>query len=64
MTRQRKKLHRMWFSTDYDATDVDSPEYLGAVSETFLVGEEQEIVDVDWSVPGEVQVTYLLPADG
>lgn len=51
----------MWFSTDYDA---DEPEYLGAVSESFFVGDEQKIVDVDWSVPGEVQVTYLVPVHG
>ncbi len=49
----------MWFSTDWDMDDVDNPEYLGAVSEPFMTGGAREIVDVDWSVPGEVQVTFM-----
>lgn len=57
MKRRRVKVHRMTFSTDYDP-GVD-PEYQGNWSEPFMVGEEDEIVNVDWSVPGEVEVTYL-----
>lgn len=53
---RRVKLRRMLFATD---VDPDDEQYLGTVSEPFMVGGGREIVDVDWSVPGEVQVTFL-----
>lgn len=60
-TMRKVRLTRAWFSTDYDMDDVDNPEYLGAVSEPFMAGGGREIVDVDWSIPGEVQVTFMEP---
>jgi hypothetical protein len=61
VTRRRVRLHRMWVSTDYN-TEED-PEYPGAFSGAFMLDDTQQIVDVDWSVPGEVCVTYLGPDD-
>lgn len=55
------RLHRAWFSTDYNAEE--DPEYVGAYSGAFMLDDNQQIVDVDWSVPGEVCVTYLGPDD-
>lgn len=59
MTRRRVRLMRMWVKTDYDPTQ--DPDYVGAYSGAFMVDDNQQIVDVDWSVPGEVCVTYLTP---
>ena len=56
MTRSRVKLRRLVFSVTYDA-DGDQALY----SAPFILDDEQEIVGVDWSVPGEVEVTYLVP---
>lgn len=55
------RLHRMWFSTDYN-TEED-PQYVGSFSGAFMLDDNQQIVDVDWSVPGEVCITYLSPDD-
>jgi hypothetical protein len=57
VSRRQVRLHRMWFSTDYDPQE--DPEYHGAYSQPFMLDDTQQIVDVDWSVPGEVCVTVL-----
>jgi hypothetical protein len=58
MTRRRVHVRRYYVRTDYDAAE---PEYLGLRSGAFMLDDNQQIVDVDWSVPGEVCVTYLEP---
>lgn len=60
MTRRRVRLTRMWVKTDYDPKD---PEYVGAHSSAFMAEDNRQIVNVDWSVPGEVCITYLRPDD-
>jgi hypothetical protein len=52
-------LHRTWYRTD---TKEAEPEYVGAFSGTIPGSAlaEREIVDVDWSERGWVQVTYLI----
>lgn len=56
------RLHRTWYPTD--VTDED-PDYVGAFSDPFPDPRHRtdgaQIVHVDWSKPGEVQVTYLIP---
>lgn len=56
MSTRRVRLHRVFIRTDYNP---DDPEYLGALSAPFMDDDNAEIVGVDWSVPGEVEVTYL-----
>lgn len=51
---------RMWVKTDRDLEQ--DPDYLGAFSGPFMVDDLDQIVDVDWSVPGEVQITLAVPA--
>jgi hypothetical protein len=59
-----KRLMRAWYRTDA-ATNADpaDAEYVGTFSDPFNTNPTWQIVDVDWSPPGEVQVTYLIPAD-
>ena len=53
-----QRLHRTWYSTDVDPAD---PGYVGAFSDRFPAeSASRRIVDVDWSTPGEVQVTWLI----
>lgn len=53
-----KRLFRSWYPTD---VSDDDPEYVGTFSERFPAPRPgMEIVDVDWSVRGEVQVTWLV----
>lgn len=57
-------LHRTWYRTD--AKD-DEPEYVGAFSGTIparALEDSRQIVSVDWSQRGWVEVTYLTPGDG
>lgn len=56
-------LHRATYRTD--ATD-DEPQYAGMESGTIpgRALREREIVGVDWSVRGQVTVTFLLPGPG
>lgn len=56
-----KKLMRTTYKTD--ATD-DEPEYIGAFSDPFPDPGDRGalIVNVDWGVRGEVEVTYMVPA--
>lgn len=56
MNRRRVRLRRHYVSTDWSVTEADYP---GNVSGAFMMDDTQQIVDVDWSVPGEVCVTYL-----
>jgi hypothetical protein len=53
------QLMRTWYKTD---TNDNDPEYIGAFSDSIpdRAVEEQTIIDVDWSVTGEVQVTFLV----
>jgi hypothetical protein len=55
-----KRLMRTWHRTD---VSDDDPEYVGAFSLPFPdpACSGYQIVDVDWSKRGEVQVTYLIP---
>jgi hypothetical protein len=61
-----KHLVRVEYSTDYGSDPADS-EYPGNFSGTipdrpFLAG--WQVVGVDWSTPGVVEVTFLVPGDG
>lgn len=52
---------RTWYTTD---VTPDEPEYVGAFSGPFPAEEPgRRIVAVDWSTPGEVQVTWLVQSD-
>jgi hypothetical protein len=56
-----KQLMRTWYKTDRDVEK--DPEYIGAFSTVFPpTNSSREIVGVDWSTPGEVEVTYLISA--
>ena len=59
VNRRTVRLMRMTVPTDISA---DDPDYWGAFSGPFVVEDDRQIVDVDWSVHGEVTVTYLIPA--
>lgn len=50
-------LMRVPFRTD---VDVAEPDYVGKFSETLRISADSQIVGVDWSVRGEVTVTYLV----
>lgn len=51
-----QRLHRIWYKTDYIETDS-----VGAFSEQFPAETStRRIVNVDWSTPGEVEVTWLI----
>jgi hypothetical protein len=53
-----KRLMRTAYKTDID---VDEPEYIGSFSTSFPAPEsDREIVNVDWSNRGEVEVTWLV----
>lgn len=50
-------------------TDIieDEPEYIGSQSTSIparAIQNGRQIVDVDWSKRGEVEVTYLVPGPG
>lgn len=51
-------LMRMTAPTDVDPAD---PDYWGAFSAGFRIPPGSQIVGVDWSVKGEVTLTYLIP---
>ena len=54
-----KRLMRTWYPTDLNRDE--DPEYVGAFSDPFPAEDEtMRIVAVDWSTPGEVQVTWLI----
>jgi len=56
-----KQLMRTWYKTDRDVEK--DPEYVGSFSSVFPPpNSSREIVAVDWSVPGEVEVTWLISA--
>lgn len=55
-----QKLMRVAYPTDYNPSE---PEYIGSFSAPFpAMGSDRTIVAVDWSKPGEVEVTWLIPA--
>ena len=55
-----QKLMRIGYKTDLSETD---PDYWGAFSAPFPAEDStRRIVAVDWSTPGEVIVTWLVPA--
>jgi hypothetical protein len=57
-----KQLMRTWYPTDVKG---DDPDYVGAFSAPLPDPKQNgwEIVAVDWSEPGQVCVTYLIPHD-
>jgi hypothetical protein len=56
-----QQLMRTWYKTDRNVEE--DPDYVGAFSTVFPpVNNSRQIVNVDWSVPGEVEVTYLISA--
>lgn len=59
MSRRKVQVMRMILSTDY-STEEDA-ECIGSFSGDFMIEDPSDIVDVDWSVPGEVQVTLVIP---
>ena len=50
-------LMRTHYKTDYDP---DEPEYNGKFSASLPLNEDGQIVNVDWSEPGWVEVTWLI----
>lgn len=55
------QLMRTWYSTD---VNDDEPEYIGTFSGIIpgrALEDGRQIVHVDWSKKGEVEVTYLIP---
>lgn len=60
MTRRKVQAMRLILSTDYSA-EKDA-ECIGSFSGDFMIEDPADIVDVDWSVPGEVQVTLVIPS--
>lgn len=60
MTRRTVQVMRMILSTDYSAED--GAECIGSFSGDFRIEDPADIVDVDWSVPGEVQITLVIPS--
>lgn len=54
-------LFRSWYRTDF------APGSVGNISDTIpgrALADGRQIVHVDWSVPGEVEVTFLIPGPG
>lgn len=62
MSRRTVRLMRMIVATDHNPQE--DPDYIGIFSGPFVVEDLDSIVDVDWSVPGEVQVTLAVPHRG
>lgn len=57
---RKQRLLRMEYGTDYADSE---PEYPGNFSDPFPAADSTRvIVDVDWSKPGYVTVTWLVPA--
>ena len=50
---RHKRLMRTWYKTDAE-------DGIGTFSAPFPWRTESQIVNVDWSVPGEVEVTWLI----
>lgn len=63
----KQRLMRTWYKTDAILDDSGEPEgvlTMGAFTEPFRPeGDGRRIVAVDWSTPGEVEVTWLIPWD-
>ena len=53
-------FHVMRMTVGTDVDDVE-PDYRGSFSTTFRVPPGSTIVSADWSAPGEVTLTYLIP---
>jgi hypothetical protein len=54
------KLMRTWYQTDYDENE---PEYVGSFSgviPNIPLMNGSQIIHVDWSTPGQVEVTFLI----
>lgn len=49
-------LMRMTVPTD---VSDDDPEYRGSFSDGFRISEGSQVIAADWSVRGEVTITYL-----
>lgn len=45
-------------------TDVvrSEPDYPGNFTETFVIDENAQVADVDWSTYGECAITLIVPA--
>ena len=59
----RQQLVREWYDTDAhpDWRGAEDRNYVGTVSSSFEAEQAgRRIVSVDWSNPGEVEVTWLV----
>lgn len=61
MTRRKMQVMRLILNTD--RIPDEDPDYPGNFSDPFMFdADAQAVVAVDWSVPGEVAVTLLIPS--
>jgi hypothetical protein len=44
-----------------DRNPDEDPLYPGNFSDPFMIEDPADIADVDWSVPGEVAITLVIP---
>lgn len=59
LTHPPQQVHRTWYKT-LATDDPDSP---GDISATFPAeNAARRIIAVDWSKPGEVEITWLITA--
>lgn len=54
-----KRLMRTTYTTDYDPNE---PEVLGSFSANIPENADWQVVNIDWSQPGWVEVTFLIPS--
>lgn len=57
-------LIRVEYGTDYDPREPDVPQRFSASIPDSALRDGRQIVGIDWSEPGWVWVTYLVPGDG
>lgn len=57
MSAGTKRLMRIAVATDVDESE---PEYIGSFSADFRLPDGAEVVAVDWSKRGEVEITFML----
>jgi len=55
-----RECHLMRVTYRTDVTPAD-PDYVGSFSSTVMVDDDAQIVNVDWSKRGQVEVTFLMP---
>lgn len=59
MNHRRVRLMRITIPTDVVRSE---PDYPGNFTETFVIDENAQVADVDWSTYGECVVTLIVPA--